>query len=436
MADSLPVGSAARTGGQEYVDEYADRINRFVNTFNQDALLALASALRGNRPCTASREFSVGNFNLVRKIRFDDGVEWIARLRMPPLPDQDGGIDSPSTREKILLDMQSELATMEFVRQNTDIPIPAVYAYDLDDQNAVGCPFSIIEYIHGNTAEEVSRAYPGDHEGIPAQFAEKFWRQIAKTMIQLASVRLPKIGSIIRSETDSGSFIVGPLVETGSGPYDSAGEFYADYPVALSKSLGEGSRQTSGQGELVRAFQSLAAAFPTPSARAGDGSAAGFGLANYDLNPNNVLVDREFNVLAVIDWDSVVAVPDAALYRFPFLMGIGCAVPGEVDTHPAAIKREQLGRQFAEVVETVGRGLGEDDCEGANKQPTILLGKSGFYSKEAVAFRSLIYCKMRQDWVNSEWLTGLKWLSEHDETDVARFYLQDQRGPLRVMHHF
>lgn len=50
-------------------------------------------------------------------------------------------------------------------------------------------------------------------------------------MVQLASIRVSKIGSIIRNEADPESFVVGPLVETGSGPYDSAAEFYAGYPL-------------------------------------------------------------------------------------------------------------------------------------------------------------------------------------------------------------
>lgn len=68
-----------------------------------------------------SREFSVGTSKLVRQIQFIDGVEWIARLRMPPMPDQDNkeiSADSKAGRERrrALLDMQSELATMDFVR--------------------------------------------------------------------------------------------------------------------------------------------------------------------------------------------------------------------------------------------------------------------------------------------------------------------------------
>ncbi|KAM3548685.1 hypothetical protein MY1884_009073 [Beauveria asiatica] len=420
MAESLPFGSAAWTSGEEYGGEYAVRINQFMDKINEKALLSYASLLRGGELCTLSPEFSVGSFNLVRKIQFDDGVEWVVRLRMPPMLGEGSGMASPPSRESMILDIQSELATMEFVRQNTDIPIPRVYAYNLNAQNAVGCPFSIIEYVDGNTAEEVSRNYPGEHEGIPAQFEEKFWRHVAKIMIQLASIRLPKIGSIIRDGSDS--FVAGQLVETGTGPYNSAAEFYADYPLALSKSLGE--QPVSGQDELLHAFHSLAASFPSPIAQVGDGSTEGFGLANYDLNPNNFLVDREFNVLAVIDWDSVVSVPDAALYRFPFLMGVSCAVPGVVDAHPAVMKREQLGRRFAEVVEEVGQEQAGKEWEAANKWPKYLLTKSGFFSKEAVAFRSLIYVKMSQDWVNNTWLQGLKWLSEHNELQVAQFYLQ------------
>jgi hypothetical protein len=92
-----------------------------------------------------------------------------------------------------------------------------------------GCLFFILDYVHGNTAEEVSRSYLGDHRGIPVQFEEKFFRQVAKIMIQLASVRLPNNGSIFPDEADpnSESFIVGPLIETGTGPYKSTAEFYA-----------------------------------------------------------------------------------------------------------------------------------------------------------------------------------------------------------------
>lgn len=116
MADSLPLGSAAWTGGEEYEGEYADRIDQFMGRINETALLSYASSLRGNQPCTISSEFSVGSFNLVRKVQFDDGIEWIVRLRMPSMADHGSGMVPHASTEWTFSDMQSEIATMEFVR--------------------------------------------------------------------------------------------------------------------------------------------------------------------------------------------------------------------------------------------------------------------------------------------------------------------------------
>ncbi|KEZ43661.1 hypothetical protein SAPIO_CDS4269 [Scedosporium apiospermum] len=321
--------------------------------------------------------------------------------------------------QSIVSEMQSELATMEFVRQNTNIPIPKVYGYDLNDQNTVGCPFSFLGYVHGNTAEEVARSFPGGHEGIPEQFEEKFWRQFAEVMIQLASVRMPKIGSITRDEADPTKYVVGPLVETNSGPYESAAEFYTHYPLALGNKLRAEGEQADGQDEVLAAFRTLSASFRNNEAEGHHTET--FGLANYDLNANNILVDREFNILAVIDWDSVIAVPDAALYRMPFLMGVACPIPGVVDNHPAVIRRLLLGRRFTRVVEDVGceQNIGED-----TKWPRFLFTQTGFSSKEATAFRSLTYVKMGQEEVNGRWLTALRWLRDHHDMDVIQLSFQ------------
>ena len=258
----------------------------------------------------------------------------------------------------------------------------------------------------------------------PLNSGKSFGAKLAEITIKLAAIRMPKIGSIIRDPVDQRSFVVGPLNETGSGPYASAADFYADYPLALSKRLANGAEPVDGQSELVGAFRSLAASFPPPAARnVNEGTAGDFGLANFDLNPNNVIVDRQFNVLSVIDWDTVVAVPDAALYRIPPLMGLGFAVPGVVAERPAERERQRCGREYTGVVEDVGREMSRNGGEGVNKRRNFLLTESAFFSKEAVAFRLLIMIRQQQDFVNRRCVEGLKWLSEHDEAAVAQFYL-------------
>ncbi|KJR90032.1 uncharacterized protein SPSK_06434 [Sporothrix schenckii 1099-18] len=300
---------------------------------------------------------------------------------------------------KAEFETQSEIATMDFLR--------------------VDCAFSLLEYIHGNTAKDVSKSYPGDHEGIPPQFETKFWRQFAHTMIQLASIRMPKIASIVYDEKNTGSFTVGPFVETGTGPQESPAEFYSSYPLALHKQLGEA---TSGQKEAIDTVRRIASTL----AAAQTDTHVGFGLVNYDLNANNVLVDRDFNIVAVIDWDSVISAPDAALNRFPFLMGIDPAVPGAVKSQlPAIVRRQDSARRFAAVVEEVGHEQPTIlTTRGGMKHAAFTFTKQGFFTKEAVAVRSLTYVKMKQDCVNDQWRAGLDWLDGQDDNAVVDVYLR------------
>lgn len=112
MTDSTPLESTAWIGAKGFSDEYLQRIQQCNESINSDALLSYASSLRNIRPCALSRGLSVGRFNLVRKIKFDDGVQWVARLQLPPLPDD----EDPPPPAKLRREMESELDTMEFVR--------------------------------------------------------------------------------------------------------------------------------------------------------------------------------------------------------------------------------------------------------------------------------------------------------------------------------
>jgi hypothetical protein len=119
MAHSLPVGSDAWTNGEEYGGEYADRIRHFLPKIDEGKLLEHAELVRQKKKgsCTLHPKFSVGQDNLVRKIRFDDGVEWIVRLRMPPFPGSGSDL-GPDLNNHVHArqSFQSELDTMDFVR--------------------------------------------------------------------------------------------------------------------------------------------------------------------------------------------------------------------------------------------------------------------------------------------------------------------------------
>jgi hypothetical protein len=107
------LGSDIWLNAEEVDDpELSARAKSFVDAINWEALESAAATKRNVR-CTLSEKFSLGHFNLVRRIIFDDGVNWIARLRLPELPDFFGTRrEALGTREC----MEIEISTAKYLR--------------------------------------------------------------------------------------------------------------------------------------------------------------------------------------------------------------------------------------------------------------------------------------------------------------------------------
>ncbi len=91
--------------------------------FNAPALYRLVSSLRGGQRCfcDTSQIPACGSFNWTILISFHDGVEWVLRS-----PRDDGAIKSDETNLSLLA---SEAATLMYIRANSTIPVPEVFAY-------------------------------------------------------------------------------------------------------------------------------------------------------------------------------------------------------------------------------------------------------------------------------------------------------------------
>ena len=89
MAVDTSPGSALGSGSWLGADEYEpgsalhSRATDFVSNVNWDVLTDIASTHREGMPCRYEGNFSIGHYNMVRRIDFDDGVSWVARLRLP-----------------------------------------------------------------------------------------------------------------------------------------------------------------------------------------------------------------------------------------------------------------------------------------------------------------------------------------------------------------
>ena len=124
-------------------------------------------------PCKFGQQYGFGARHVVRELVFDDDVHWIARVNLPEMnPNTDENVSNPisfSWTPASAAAMQSEIDTMSFVREYTDIPVPHVFFYDISAINPVGAPYMFMECIKGDSGMDM----PAQYE-IPAQYQAKY----------------------------------------------------------------------------------------------------------------------------------------------------------------------------------------------------------------------------------------------------------------------
>lgn len=97
--------------------------------------------------------------------------------------------------------LQSEAATMRYVRANTSIPVPELYLFDVSPENGVGMQFMIMEHMEGQHLYRIWDDLSIEHQ--KAALSE-----IAKVLAQLASCEFDSIGSLQADLT------IGPLMHS------------------------------------------------------------------------------------------------------------------------------------------------------------------------------------------------------------------------------
>ena len=96
---------------------------------------------RLNRCCVHTRRLTRGSYNEIYLLQFDNGPDCIARFPRNPI--------YPATK------IASEVATMKYVAQNTNIKVPEVYDWDCTDQNPIKSPYILMERILGQHLYQV-----------------------------------------------------------------------------------------------------------------------------------------------------------------------------------------------------------------------------------------------------------------------------------------
>ncbi|WVQ96994.1 hypothetical protein IAU59_004103 [Kwoniella sp. CBS 9459] len=181
----------------------------------QDGIIADCSGLRPGRTCTLAipndgdeitQSKLLGAFNVNFRLTFDDGVEWMVRVRQDE--------DHPGPVQVRDADIRIEVATLQWLKAN-GVLVPAAWlpSHMLDgSKGASGPPLDYFynELISGSpwkVEKHITRTID-----LPAEQLRQFIEAYAQTQIQLSNVEVPvdKIGCLHVLPADQG-VVAGPM---------------------------------------------------------------------------------------------------------------------------------------------------------------------------------------------------------------------------------
>jgi len=280
-----------------------------------DAVVALATSLRDDTKCKVSEEFWHGTNNAAFKVTFEDGVEWICRVH-----EEANNVSTTYTTARL----NSAVATMQYIKSNSSIPVPTIHAYD--SRNTVpglGSGYIMMDFIPGIEVD----CSPGtlcDENEI------QVYEQLAQVTWELSRPRFHQIGPLYQSI--QGDFYIGPFVnEQGNsfGPFDTAVEFFKFKVERIRYRYTEGLKTDARSDADRERAHSLLSLYEKIAAQLSDYDDGNYPLAHGDLGTHNVLFVRDLTgnlqISGVLDWDSAHASAWPDFGQFPALMEISMA---------------------------------------------------------------------------------------------------------------
>jgi len=292
----------------EYSAAKERHLSVLLSKINIDALKSAASMARHGIRCRvpafddhsspASRldlvSSQCGGQNCHMDVDFDDGITWIARIRL-----QDPLLPPASVQKHIFL---SEIATLQFLAR-TAVPAPQVHYYQLEaPNNAVGASYVLMDKLQGKPLDW----YEANHDQ-----RLKVMEQLADVYLELERHPFPTAGSIIplgisgkQDLVEVGSYAQLPWFETlekALGPFSTLEAAYTTMLDLHLRAVAE-HKIPSLPVDNYLSFKWRLAHLPSlvDSSASKNGP---FYLKHFDDKGDHILVDQDYNITGIIDWE-------------------------------------------------------------------------------------------------------------------------------------
>ncbi|KAJ7098639.1 kinase-like domain-containing protein [Mycena belliarum] len=229
--------------------------------------------------------------------------------------------------------MESEIATMRYIAEHTDIHTPMVYHWNTDI-NSVGLEYMIMEKIQGRSASEV-------WDSLDFEKKEVMVSEVAHHLNQLFRLRFSTAGSLYPGS--DGKIVVGPVVSTPfyaaldgvtrvrqavdlaeyRGPFDTASSYVASFLKAelhvvqhhrehiLEHEL-DGDEETLERGiEVLNKAVELSLVYPGDTCISEPLTSPGqpFSLRMDDFRLSNIMIDDDGHIQGFIDFEGATVAP-------------------------------------------------------------------------------------------------------------------------------
>ncbi|KAI8946441.1 hypothetical protein F4801DRAFT_61795 [Xylaria longipes] len=179
---------------REYDKAREEQLVDWVSTLHKDHL-----------PCklaTHKLDDSRGAYNINCKVVFSNGEQWMVRFPMV------GKVMNADEKVEI------EVAAMELIHQQTNIPIPDIKAWGLAIDNPLGIgPFIMTAFIEGVGVDEILQNNDARimKEDVSEHVIETIFRQTISFQLQLQELNFPRIGSMTSTSTTGEPGFAAPI---------------------------------------------------------------------------------------------------------------------------------------------------------------------------------------------------------------------------------
>ncbi|KAI9795794.1 MAG: hypothetical protein M1833_006815 [Piccolia ochrophora] len=340
----------------------------------RDGISSIIPALEGHSSEDARLEAvmsQMGGQNCHLDVVFEDGVVWLARIRL----------DDPTLPPKLVQNyiFLSEVHTLRWL-ERVEIPTPKVFHYEVQSQaSPVGVPFLLMEKLKGSPLQW-DRVSKGEKSRVVKQLVDVFLELEKHPFDVTGSISAldekwssPKMGAFAQPHLFS-------TPETPTGPFETLKD---SLQTIVSQQLRlirnrELSSLAIDHDLVFRYRRSM-----IPSVLSSTTNKGPYFLKHFDDKGDHILVDDEYNITGIIDWEFASAEVKELAFSSPCMLW----PVGDFYSGSNVLSHQEL--EFAEEFERRGRQDLASMVRNGRRIQRFLFFLGGRTSTEEGEFQSL-----------------------------------------------